>query len=361
MSIPQKIIYQSVVFIAEWHQPFFFSVILYSLFRMLYNIASFYGLLIENHFFCISIVQHSLLDKPSLAFRYTMNRVFGQQTTKVKQLVDMISHDIALGRYATDHALPSINRLSEDYQVSRDTVFKAFADLKQRGIIDSTPGKGYFVISRHKKILLLLDEYSPFKDTLYNTFVKRLSKHYKVDLWFHQYNGTLFNNLIRDAIGSYNYYVVMNFDNEKLSKSLFKIDPSKLLLLDFGKFDKKDYSFICQDFDESFYQALLTLVDRLRHYKRLMMLYPDGIKHPETSCKSFAQFCADQQIQGEVQRQYEMLSVEKDCAYLVFRQIDVVNIIKKSREAGLECGKDFGLIAYNDTPAYEVIDRKSVV
>ncbi|MBD8984044.1 MAG: GntR family transcriptional regulator, partial [Bacteroides cellulosilyticus] len=32
-------------------------------------------------------------------------------------------------------------------------------------------------------------------------------------------------------------------------------------------------------------------------------------------------------------------------------------IVKKSRAAGLTCGVDFGLIAYNDTPAYEVIDK----
>lgn len=31
----------------------------------------------------------------------------------------------------------------------------------------------------------------------------------------------------------------MNFDNEKLSPHLYKIDSSKLLLLDFGKFDKR--------------------------------------------------------------------------------------------------------------------------
>ena len=37
--------------------------------------------------------------------------------------------------------------------------------------------------------------------------------------------------------------------------------------------------------------------------------------------------------------------------------MDVVEIVKKSRAAGLTCGVDFGLIAYNDTPAYEVIDK----
>ena len=72
----------------------------------------------------------------------------------------------------------------------------------------------------------------------------------------------------------------MNFDNEKFSPNLYKIDSSKLLLLDFGKFDKKDYSYICQDFDDSFYQALLQLADRLRHYKRFVLLFVKGQSTP---------------------------------------------------------------------------------
>ena len=160
----------------------------------------------------------------------------------------------------------------------RDTVFKAFIDLKERGIIDSTPGKGYYVTNKLTNILLLLDEYSPFKYSLYNSFIKKLSINYKVDLLFHQYNERLFNTILRESIGRYNKYIVMNFDNEKLSPHLYKIDSSKLLLLDFGKFDKKDYSYVCQDFDDSFYHALAALKEHLRKYQRLVLLFPEDIK-----------------------------------------------------------------------------------
>ena len=85
-----------------------------------------------------------------------------------------------MGKYKSDCTLPSINKLSREYQVSRDTVFKAFIDLKDRGIIDSTPGKGYYVTNKLTNILLLLDEYSPFKYSLYNSFIKKLSINYKV-------------------------------------------------------------------------------------------------------------------------------------------------------------------------------------
>ena len=137
-----------------------------------------------------------------------MKITFGQQTTKVKQLADLISQEISMGTYESDCALPSINQLSRNYHVSRDTVFKAFIDLKDRGMIDSTPGKGYYVTNKLKNILLLLDEYSQFKYSLYNSFIKRLSINYKVDLLFHQYNERLFNTIIRESSGRYKNNIV---------------------------------------------------------------------------------------------------------------------------------------------------------
>lgn len=287
-----------------------------------------------------------------------MKVTFGQQTTKVKQLADVLSQEISMGKYKSGCALPSINKLSRDYQVSRDTVFKAFIDLKDRGIIDSTPGKGYYVTNKLKNVLLLLDEYSPFKYSLYNSFIKNLSIHsYKVDLLFHQYNERLFNTIIRESLGKYNKYIVMNFDNEKLSPNLYKIDSSKLLLLDFGKFDKKDYSYVCQDFDDSFYNALVSLKDQLKKYQKLILLFPQDIKHPNSSCAHFTRFCQDYHLEWAVIEDVDQIKVRRGEAYITFRQIDVVNIIKQSRTAELKCGEDFGLIAYNDTPAYEVIDQ----
>lgn len=286
-----------------------------------------------------------------------MKVTFGQQTTKVKQLADLLSQDISMGVYKSGDLLPSINELSQTYKVSRDTVFKAFLDLKERGIIDSTPGKGYYVMGKLTNVLLLLDEYSPFKYALYNSFVKRLSHTYKVDLLFHQYSERLFNTIIRESLGRYNKYIVMNFDNERLSPNLYKIEPSRLLLLDFGKFDKKDYSYVCQDFDEGFYDALSQLKERLHKYRKLVMLLPPESLHPRSSRGYFEKFCKDCRFSGGVAVDIDTLEVRKGMVYIAIRQVDVVAIIKKSRSAGLRCGVDFGLIAYNDTPAYEVIDQ----
>lgn len=286
-----------------------------------------------------------------------MKAIFGQQTTKAKQLADIISQDISMGVYKTGDLLPSINQLSTSYKVSRDTVFKAFLDLKERGLIDSTPGKGHYVMSKLTNVLLLLDEYSPFKYALYNSFVKRLSHNYKVDLLFHQYSERLFNTIIRESLGRYNKYIVMNFDNERFSSNLCKIESSRLLLLDFGKFEKEGYSYLCQDFDQGFYDALQLLKEPLQKYRKVVVLLPKDSFHPRSSREHFEKFCADNGLESGVTDDVDGLEVREGVVYIAIRQIDVVAIVKKSREAGLRCGVDFGVIAYNDTPAYEVIDQ----
>ena len=89
--------------------------------------------------------------------RTDKKKTFGQQSSKVTQLADTLSQAISMKKFREGDSLPSINQLSAEYGVSRDTVFKAFLDLRERGLIDSTPGKGYYVTSQVTNVLLLLD------------------------------------------------------------------------------------------------------------------------------------------------------------------------------------------------------------
>ncbi len=286
-----------------------------------------------------------------------MDSFLGKHSTKVQQLADMIEYNLTARMYKEGDNLPSINELSRTHKVSRDTVFKAFSLLRDKGIIDSTPGKGYYVLSKRKKVLLLLDEYSPFKTTFYTSFIKKLPVAYQVDLWFHQYNQKLFYAILNEAVGKYHYYVVMNFDNERLFPVLNKIPTSRLLLLDFGNFEKESFSFIGQDFDKCFYGALMELKEQFKKYERIYFIFPKSIKHPQISCYSFLRFCKDNGQYGAVLEDESAVQVQEGCAYLVIREADVVEIVKQGKNKGLKCGRDFGLIAYNDTPAYEVIDE----
>jgi biotin operon repressor len=277
------------------------------------------------------------------------------RATKVKHLTDALCDAISNGRYKTGQALPSVNQLSRQYNLSRDTVFKAYRELKKRGIVDSTPAKGYHVAGLMNKVLLMLDIYSPFKDVLYNSFVSRLPKNFKVDLVFHFYNEHLFETVISDSIGRYNFYVIMNFSNELLHASLHKIDPSKLLILDLGDFEKKDYAFVCQDFGESVFRCLTENHVLFRKYKRFVLCLPDESEHPKILVRFFKKFAKAHSLEAKVVKSLQKHRLAKETAYLIIQQKDLVEIVKRCRLEDLAVGKDVGLVAYNDTPMYEII------
>jgi len=242
------------------------------------------------------------------------------------------------------------------HRVSRDTVFKAYKMLKSRGLIDSNPMKGYFVTGEVNRVLLLLDTYSSFKQNLYRRFVDNLPENYKVDLIFHQYSEQLFETIVGESIGKYSMYVVMNFSNEYLSETLKLIPTNKLLLLDFGNFDKSEYSFICQDFNDSLYNCLTDGKNLLRKYKKLTYVFPEELCHPISSIDYFKKFCIDQNFEYEIiRKESDWKGVEVGTVYLCILSEDLVKIIKNADVNGLKIGDDIGLISYNDEPVLEVI------
>lgn len=276
--------------------------------------------------------------------------------TKVQQLTDYIQRSIAANELMFGDKLPSINQLSKQFQLSRDTVFKAFTELKNRGVIDSVHGKNYFVASHTKNILLLLDEYTPFKEVMYNTLRNNIPSYWGIDMWFHQYNEHLFNQIIQNSIGTHNCYLIMNYHNERFSDALAKIDKKKLLLLDFGKFNKNEYSYVCQDFDDALYEALTTIKDRLKKYRKLFFVVNKYHKHPQSSKEYFSKFCIDHNLPFEIIDEITShTTIIENAFYLVVKQDDLVSIIKKGKEQSLNSGSDYGLMAYNENPLYEVI------
>jgi len=284
------------------------------------------------------------------------NIKFTHSTSKIKSLADGISLSIMQGELKAGDNLPSINEASTHQNVSRDTVFKAYNELKRRGLIESNPTKGYFVTGEVNHVLLLLDTYSSFKQNLYRRFTSNLPENYKVDLIFHQYNERLFETIIRESVGKYSMYVVMNFSNDHFSDTLKSIPVNKLLLLDFGNFEKSDYSYICQDFDQSLYTCLNEGTDLLKKYRKLIFVFPEEICHPVSSIEYFKKYCLSYNFEYEIiRKESDWKGVEKGTVYLCILQDDLVKIIKAADDSGFEIGRDFGLIAYNDETVLEVI------
>ncbi len=83
------------------------------------------------------------------------------------QLADQIRYAAASGRLRAGEPLPSLRPLAEELRINRNTIAKAYAELESQGIIETIPGKGFFLKrngspfnqqARQKLLLTEIDE-----------------------------------------------------------------------------------------------------------------------------------------------------------------------------------------------------------
>lgn len=276
--------------------------------------------------------------------------------TKIQQLVHSITEAISNGKLKVGEALPSVNQLSIESGFSRDTVFKAYRILKKRSIIESAPQKGYYVSSESFKVFMLLDDFSAFKEQLYNSFRQNLPESYSVDLWFHHYNPEVFHQLIQNSLGRYSLYVVMNIDNKSIDPILSKIDTNKLLILDMGN-PGNNLNYLLQDFNTAVVSCLFQGLPAIQKYKEFILIYSEKkTPHPFETVDAFRRFCKSNKIKHRVSDKFDEKQLKSGQLFLVIKDNELVEIIKAGLKQGFQLGKDFGVISYNNTPMKEIVE-----
>lgn len=279
---------------------------------------------------------------------------------KYLQIVNSISKAVEENKIERGEQIPSINQICEEYSLSRQPVLVAFKELKARGIISSSPGKGYYIaateVKPDHKIFLLFDELNAFKEVLYNSFKALMEDKGTIEIFFHHHNTRVFETLIRESIGSYTSYVVMPIPNQSTTPLLKEIPEDRLYILDISKDTLgQQYPSVCQDFEKDVYQSLHSGLELIRKYRELVLVFPDVIANPKEIIAGFKAFCKDNEVNYQIINSLsEKELVEKD-AYLVIDDNDLVNLILQARALNLKPGQDFGIISYNDTPLKKVV------
>jgi len=247
--------------------------------------------------------------------------------------------------------------------LARETVNKAYKLLKEKGVVSSLPGKGFFITTdSHKEkvnVFVLFDVLlAPYKEILYAGIQEGVKAQAQLDFYFHHHNQELFCQLILDSIGKYEYYVVLPMvkSSKQMKEALRSIDQDKLLMLDIDiKYPGKDCAVIRQDHDTQLIKALESGVKQIKQYDELTLVFPKGKHHPEVIKKAFNQFCSKHDISGHVVDAISQDNVNPRHAYLLIEDSDLVTLVKACKLQNYTLGKDVGLISYNDTPFKEII------
>jgi DNA-binding transcriptional regulator YhcF (GntR family) len=277
---------------------------------------------------------------------------------KYKQIVSSIETAITSGIIQKGDQLPSINKIKNSHSLSRDTVLTAFNELKNRGIIRSVVGKGYYVSSEdvnvEQKIFLLFDELNPFKEDLYNSFLESLGENIQVDIYFHHFNETIFSKLIHDNIGAYNFYVIMPANLKDTSSVIKKLPNDKVYILDQIHEDLLNYPSVYQNFKEDIFNSLSKALSLISKYEKLVLVFSKE-KQPQGMLEGFTIFCDTHNLNFEVINSLKERGLTKGELYVIPEDKNLLRIIKLMKSYNFKLAQDIGVISYNDTLLKEIV------
>lgn len=277
---------------------------------------------------------------------------------KYKQIVNSVEKSILDGVLKKGDQLPSLNTIKNEYNLSRDTVLSGFNELKNRGIIHSVVGKGYYVstedIEVTQKIFLLFDELNSFKEDLYNSFLQNLGSNVQVDIFFHHFNSEVFRKLINDNIGNYSSYVIMPANLKGTEESIRNLPKAKVYILDQMHRELSHYPGIYQNFKKDIYDGLDNGFSQVKKYKNLILLFSKE-KQPQGLLEGFKLFCKNKCLKSEVISSLENRIPQKGELYLILDDKNLIRIIKKIKEEQLILAQEIGIISYNETMLKEIV------
>jgi DNA-binding transcriptional regulator YhcF (GntR family) len=285
-----------------------------------------------------------------------------------KQLINSIEDLINSGVYSNGYFLPSMNDLSNELEISKETVKKAYSILRENGIIDSAHGKGFYVsnsTNKKSKILLIFDKISAYKLVSYNSFANTIGDFADINIRLHNQDIDAFEKFIDESIDKYDYYVVTShfpftIDIQKRAlKALNRIPNRKLILMDHNiKGLSGKFGAIFQDYEQDIQDGLFQGIEDIKKFKKLNVISMKGSLYAPFIQKGIDKFCTENNINYQIYSGILPKKIEKNEVYLILNgqlDIELIEIVRTAKLNGFEIGKDIGLISYNESPINEII------
>ena len=121
---------------------------------------------------------------------------------KYELIIEELKEAVRQKKLKHGDPIPSMAKVATAYSCARETVVKSFKILKEEGVIESRPSKGFYVASENveyiPRILLLLNSLNPYMEELYNAFIAEIDEKAAIDVFFHHDNIDTFRQLICD-------------------------------------------------------------------------------------------------------------------------------------------------------------------
>jgi len=282
---------------------------------------------------------------------------------KYRQVEELIISDIESGIFKKGQRIPSINETSEELLLSRDTVEKAYVNLREKGILSSVRGKGYYVnqtnVQKQLKVALIFNKLSNYKRSIYYSFAETLGNKASVDVFIYNYDLIQFEKIINNQLTSYDYYVILpHFKNENddVAGVIKKIPKEKVLIADRNLESLKDYPIVYQEYEKDIQSALLKGIELIRKYSKINLVFPTNEYYSKYILRGFQIFCQVHDLTFSIIDELTEAKVQQGEAYVLISDDDLYQFVKISKSKNWKLGKDVGVVAYNDNPVKEILE-----
>ncbi len=283
-----------------------------------------------------------------------------QMLTKHEKIVRGVSECITERHFSLGDVLPSVNEMANNLGYSRETIVKAYSELKQRGIIHSKQGLGFFVtnndVKQRLKLALILYGFQTFQQDFYNKFRKSLGKRYQIDVYFHHNNSQMFDSIINNINLKYGKYVVAPIQSVAALDTLDILPKDKLIIIDRYLYINEEVSYISQEFEDSLSIVFSELKERISTFDEIILYYRDDVDYPAGIYNAFIKFCEREGFSAQIYKEYDKEHLKEGCFYFTIGDTDLWLLIKDAKEAGMEIGKDLGILSHNDSLVKEIIE-----
>ncbi len=300
--------------------------------------------------------------KHNAVFKYLLIDYFSA-TPKYLQLANCIIKAISEGVLKENDVLPSINELSYEFEISRDTAEKGYKHLKKTGILGSVPGKGYYVksveLNQKLKIFLLFNKLSSHKKIIYDAFVASLGNLAAIDFYIYNNDFLFFKKLIGQQKQDYTHYVIIPHfmdGGENLHEIINSIPKEKLILMDkLVPGVTGNYAAVYENFEEDIYNSLVQANHKLSKYHTIKIIFPEYTYYPTEILKGFYRYCQQYAYNYKVIRNIENEPIKEGEVFINLMENDLVYLIEKILTTKMKVGKHVGVISYNETPLKKII------
>jgi DNA-binding transcriptional regulator YhcF (GntR family) len=284
-------------------------------------------------------------------------------TPKYQQLANSIIQAVQSGKLKKDDVLPSINELSFEYEISRDTAEKGYKQLKRMGLLSSVPGKGYFIktteIDQPLKVFLLFNKLSAHKKIIYDSLVGALNDQAFIDFYIYNNDFSLFKKLLLNRKQDYTHYVIIPHfleGGEKAFEVINTIDKEKLIILDkLVPGVTGDFKAVYENFEKDIFTALEQALERLQKYREIRLVFPQNTYYPVEIIRGYEKFCSEYAFVSKIVHRIEDEQIAEGVVYIILMEDDLATVIEKIIESKYKIGKDVGVISYNETPLKRII------